>query len=71
MASLIEDPTGGVILVGGYNDNDNQVGLKTLLRLSHLGDGGTWKEMPQRLSAPRGEHAAFLVPDDITQCTLL
>ncbi len=69
MSTLIEDPTGGVILVGGYNDEQGY--LKTLLRLSHLGDGADWKEMPQRLSAPRGENVAFLVSDEITQCTIL
>jgi len=70
MASLVEDPTGGVILVGGYYDYQGSSST-TLLRLSHLGDGAAWKEMPQRLSAPRGEHTAFLVSDDITQCNLI
>jgi len=67
-ASLVEDPTGGVILVGGESENDPY--LQTLFRLSHAGDDAEWVEMPQKLKDGRSRHTSFLVPDDITSCSL-
>jgi len=68
LAALIEDPTGGVILVGGQSKND--ANLQTLFRLSHAGEDAKWVEMPQKLKIGRREHTSFLVPDDITSCSL-
>ncbi len=31
--------------------------------------GATWQEMPQKLANTRSDHVAFLVPDEITNCT--
>jgi len=58
-ASLVEDPTGGVILVGGASDETRH--LKTLFRLSDAGDESKWIEMPQKLKFGRSRHASFLV----------
>jgi hypothetical protein len=68
MASLVEDPIGGVILVGGYSNNDSN--LQTLFRLSDAGDDAEWVEMPQKLQIGRCYHTAFLVPDDIATCSI-
>ena len=67
--SLVEDPTGGVILVGGFSSFDNQY-LQTLLRLSDAGDDAKWIEMPQKLKFGRNEHTSFLVPNNIVSCSL-
>lgn len=68
-ASLVEDPSGGVILVGGSSDDNRP--LKTLFKLSDAGDDAQWIEMPQKLKAGRASHTSFLVPDGITSCSLL
>ena len=67
-AALVEDPAGGVILVGGFSQNDSF--LQTLFRLSDAGDDAEWVEMPQKLKIGRHEHTSFLVPDDIASCSL-
>ena len=67
-AALVEDPTGGVILVGG-NSKDNKY-LQTLFRLSNAGADAKWIEMPQKLKFGRYGHNAFLVPDDVASCSI-
>ena len=67
-AALVEDPTGGVILVGGKSDDEKF--LWTLFRLSDAGDDAKWIEMPQKLKFGRFGHNAFLVPDDVASCSI-
>ena len=67
-AALVEDPTGGVILVGGTSDDAKY--LQTLFRLSDAGDDAKWIEMPQILKLGRYGHNAFLVPDDVATCSI-
>ncbi len=67
-AALIEDHTGGVILVGG-NSQDEQH-LQKLFSLSDAGDESKWIEMPQKLKTGKSYHIAFLVPDQIASCSL-
>ena len=66
-ASLVEDPAGGIILVGGFDDNYH---LNTLFKLSDAGDEAQWIEMPQKLKLRRSGHISFLVPDGITSCSV-
>jgi len=68
-AALVEDPTGGVILVGGSSDDDEY--LQTLFRLSDAGEDAKWREMPQKLKFGRNSHNAFLVPDDVASCSII
>jgi hypothetical protein len=68
LASMVEDPAGGVILIGGRSNDDQY--LQTLFRLSDAGDDAKWVEMPQKLKTGRYRHISFLVPDDIATCTL-
>ncbi len=65
---MVEDPAGGVIIVGGYRTGFGQ--LNTLYRLPHSGVGAEWSEMRQKLSRGRSVHVAFLVPDDVANCTM-
>jgi hypothetical protein len=66
-ASLVEDPRGGVILVGGVTSS----GLTTsLYRLKHGGLYAKWEMMTQKLKLGNSYFAAFLVPDKLVQnCT--
>jgi hypothetical protein len=66
-ASLIEDPRGGVILVGGVTSS----GLTTsLYRLKHAGLFAQWELMTQKLKLGNSYFAAFFVPDRLVQnCT--
>jgi hypothetical protein len=65
--SLVEDPTGGVILVGGRSKDTFH--LDTLFRLSDAGDDAEWIEMPQKLEFGRNRHSSFLVSDNIATCS--
>ena len=66
--TLVEDPAGGVIMIGGkYQDSGYH---NTLYRLSHAGPDATWFKMPQKLQNARRYHVSFLVPEEITNCTL-
>jgi hypothetical protein len=62
-ASLVEDPNGGVLLVGGFN---GEKVLNSILRLSTSND--VWKKMPQKLKTPKFGHTAFFVPNSVANC---
>jgi hypothetical protein len=64
-ASLVEDPKGGVLLVGGFSHKDKKA-LNTILKLSTSED--SWKKMPQMLKTPRFCHKAFFVPNNVANC---
>jgi len=66
-AAMVEDPEGGVILIGGDASIGHQ---ETLLHLSHVGDGASWKEMPQKLQLRRRYLTAIMIPDHIVNCTI-
>lgn len=65
-AVMVEIPLGGVVVIGGYGNND--VHLDTLFRLTHADAGARWEKMPQKLKTPRVHFAAFLIPDEIAKC---
>jgi hypothetical protein len=54
---LVEDPAGGVILVGGRSLEI----LDTLFRLAHA-EATEWRLMPQRMKIARRLHTAFMIP---------
>ena len=66
--ALVEDAAGGVILVGG--ETLEVTNHDTLFRLSHAGPDAMWFKMPQKLQNARRYHVSFLVPEEITNCTL-
>jgi hypothetical protein len=69
-AVLVEDPTGGVILVGGRSKISelDPAPLDTLFRLPHA-DADHWQEMPQKLKSGRRYHSAFLIPNENVDCS--
>ena len=55
---IIEDPEGGVILIGGY--------VTSVYQLQHA--EAQWTKRSQGIQAQRINAVAFLVPDQITDC---
>jgi hypothetical protein len=64
---MVEDQSGGVVLVGGESDADPF--LDTLIQLPHGGADAEWIRMKQKLKLKRRNHVAFLVPDNIVDCS--
>ena len=64
-ADLIEDPAGGVILVGVNSPFPPP--RSNLFRLVHA-DATEWHEMPQKLAVPKQFTKAFLIPDGLSRC---
>jgi hypothetical protein len=63
----VEDQNGGVVLIGGYSSSvDN---LDTLYQLPHGGQDAVWIKMEQKMKTGRNKHIAFLVPDNIVDCS--
>jgi hypothetical protein len=68
LAQMVEDPNGGVVLVGGSSQYPNSF-LDTLYQLPHGGADAVWTKMKQKLKIGRKRHVAFLVPDDVVDCS--
>jgi hypothetical protein len=64
---MVEDPNGGVFLVGGNTLVQNWA--DTIWHLSHAGKHAVWTLMEQTLKTPRYWHTAFLVPDNFVDCS--
>ena len=66
-SQMIENPNGGVVLIGGYSPSI--VSLDTLYQLPHVGQGVGWTKMEQTMKTSRYQHTAFLVPDNTVECS--
>ena len=60
---IVEEPSGSVVIVGGYSHEGDYVNI---LRLSDA--TSEWEELPQKLPKRRFGHVAFLVPDLYADC---
>jgi hypothetical protein len=67
LTQMVEDPNGGVFLVGGNTLVQNWA--DTIWHLSHAGKQAVWTLMEQKLKVPRCWHTAFLVPDNFVDCS--
>ncbi len=67
LSQMIEDQKGGVVLVGGRASSNGS--LYTLYQLPHGGQDAVWTKMEQKLKTGRECHTAFLVPDNIVDCS--
>jgi hypothetical protein len=65
---MVEDPSGGAILVGGQSREDQS--LNTLFQIADASEDAKWFELPQKLTVGRHLHSAFLVPKDVSTCSL-
>ncbi len=65
-SQMVEDQNGGVVLIGG----DSSFGtIDSLYQLPHGGQDAAWTKMEQKLKTGRRAHTAFLVPDNIVDCS--
>jgi hypothetical protein len=66
-SQMVEDQNGGVVLIGGESSPvDN---LDTLYELPHGGQDAVWTKMEQKMKTGRWGHTAFLVPDNLVDCS--
>ncbi len=66
-SQMVEDQNGGVILIGGYSPSVGT--LDTFYQLPHGGQDAVWTKMEQKMKTGRNDHTAFLVPDNIVDCS--
>jgi N-acetylneuraminic acid mutarotase len=66
-SQMVEDQNGGVVLIGGYSPPIGS--LDTLFHLPHGGQDAVWTKMEQKMQSGRRQHTAFLVPDNIVDCS--
>ncbi len=66
-SQMVEDPNGGAILIGGRSPSNDY--LDTLFQLPHGGQDAVWTKMEQTLKIGRHAHTAFLVADNIVDCS--
>jgi hypothetical protein len=62
-SQMVEDQNGGVVLIGGLGN------LDTLYQLPHGGQDAAWTKMEQKMQTGRQQHTAFMVPDNIVECS--
>jgi hypothetical protein len=67
VSQMIEDQNGGVALIGGESSSGDN--LDILFKLQHGGKDAVWTRMKQKLKDGRRYHTAFLVPDNIVDCS--
>jgi N-acetylneuraminic acid mutarotase len=64
---MVEDQNGGVVLIGGGSIQfDN---LDTLYQLPHGGQDAVWTKMEQKMKPGRCQHTAFLVSENVVDCS--
>jgi hypothetical protein len=66
-SQMVEDQNGGVVLIGGLSSS--YVNLDSLYQLPHGGHDAAWTKMEQKMKTGREEHTAFMVPDNIVDCS--
>jgi hypothetical protein len=66
-SQMVEDQIGGVILIGGRSSSVSY--LDTLYQLPHGGQDAVWTKMEQTMKTGRYQHTAFLIPDNLVDCS--
>jgi hypothetical protein len=66
-SQLVEDQNGGVVLIGGASFAIGN--LNSLYLLSHGGQDSEWTKINKMVKIGRREHTAFLIPDNIVDCS--
>ena len=67
LAALVEIPNGGILIVGGQLNGEEK--YDTIFKLDHGGKSAKWTELPQKLSKANSKLTAFLIPDNLANCT--
>jgi hypothetical protein len=69
-SQMVEDQNGGIVLIGGESSSAGTLyQLDTLYQLPHGGQDAVWTKMEQKMKTGRLYHTAFLVPDNIVDCS--
>jgi hypothetical protein len=68
-SQMVETQNGGVVLIGGESLADCFCSLDSLYQLPHGGQDAVWIKMEQNMQIGRYEHTAFLIPDNIVDCS--
>ncbi len=66
-SQMVEDQHGGAVLIGGVSSSAGI--LDTLYQLPHGGQDAVWTKMEQKMNTGRYDYTAFLVPDNIVDCS--
>ncbi len=66
-SEMVEDQNGGVALIGGWLTSGDI--LDTLYQLPHGGQDAVWTKMEQKMKTRRNSHTAFLIPDNVVDCS--
>jgi hypothetical protein len=66
-SQMVEDQNGGVVLIGGISPSDDS--LDTLYQIPHGGLDAVWTKLEQKMKTGSYDHTAFLVPDNIVDCS--
>jgi hypothetical protein len=66
-SQMVEDQNGGVVLIGGESSSVSN--LDTLFQLPHGSQYAVWTKMEQKMKTGRNFHTAFMVPDNIVECS--
>jgi hypothetical protein len=67
LSQMVEDQNGGVFLIGGGSSTVGN--LDTLYKLPHGGQDAVWTKMEQKMQKGRNLHTAFLIADNIVDCS--
>jgi hypothetical protein len=67
-SQMVEDQNGGIVLIGGKSSSSFDE-LDTLYQLPHGGQDAVWTKMEQKMKTGRYVHTAFMVPDNIVDCS--
>ncbi len=66
-SQMVEDQNGGVVLIGGESSSVDM--LDTLYQLLHGGQDAVWTKVEQKMQTGRNDHTAFLIPDNVVDCS--
>ena len=65
--SMVQSPDGnGIILVGCYNQYSEV--SNALYEMTTIGKDLRWRLMPQKLTFPKSNNVAMLIPDELVTC---
>ncbi len=77
-SQMVEDQNGGVVLIGGESslcavliggESSSCIVLNSLYQLPHGGQDAVWTKMEQKMKSARYQHVAFLIPENIVDCS--
>lgn len=65
-AASVNDLSGGLLVIGGTPDGKNP--LASIYRLADAAEKTTWVKLRVKLSRPRFDHVALIVPSSFAMC---